>query len=347
MKMKILFVTTALIAAFALFWGFNPAKGTDVETVLPAAAPAIQAVYATGTVAASRMVPVSPRIAARLVTLYVDEGAKVTAGQILAQLEDTDIRENLKQFEAQLTLAQKEFERAEKLWKTRAISKTGYDQAQAALNAAQANTDRTKAELGYLQLIAPEDGTVIRRDGEIGQIIMPATSFNAASPVFWINAGDKIRIETEVDEEDIGLVRPGQKVLVRADAFPGQTFNGQVQSITPKGDPVARSYRVRVAMEEGSQMMIGMTAETNIITQEKDSAMMVPAGAVKEGAVLTLKDGKAVQTQVQTGIKTPDAVEILQGVAAGEAVVATYNSTLLEKDRLRGKPKAWEPVKAE
>lgn len=341
MKTKLILFVIALVAAIALFWVFNPAKATDVETAAPVTAPAVQAVYATGTVEASLMIPISPKIGARLMTLEVDEGSRVEAGQTLAQLEDSDIRQNVSELEARADLAQKDLARAQKLSKTGAMSKEGLDTATANAAAASASLERAKAELGYLKLFAPEAGTIIRRDGEIGELI------TAGTPVFWMTGGNAMRIETEVDEEDIGLVQPGQNVMIRADAFPNRVFNGDVQSITPKGDPVARSYRVRVSLEDDSPLMIGMTAETNIITQEKDAALMIPAGAVKEGEVLKLKDGKAVQVKVKTGIKTPDAVEILDGVAADEAIVAKYDATLLEKSHLRGKPKKWEPAKAQ
>ena len=329
----------AVAVAAVLFWVFNPAKGTDVETALPVTAPAVQAVYATGTVEASLMIPISPKIGARLMTLEVDEGSHVEANQTLAQLEDADIQQNVSELEARANLAQKDLARAQKLSKTGAISKEGLDTAQANAAAATASVERAKAELGFLKLFAPEAGTIIRRDGEIGELI------TAGTPVFWMTGGDALRIETEVDEEDIGLVQPSQKVIIRADAFPNKTFEGTVQSITPKGDPVARSYRVRVSLGEETPLMIGMTAETNIITQEKDAALMIPVGAVKDGEVLKIKDGKAIAAPVTTGIKTPDAIEILDGVVEGEAVAAKFDSTLLEKEHLRPKTGKWTPAK--
>jgi RND family efflux transporter MFP subunit len=340
MKTKLIVFVIAFIAAFILYWAFNPAKGTDVATAAPVTGPAVQAVYATGTVEASLMIPISPKIGARLMTLEVDEGSRVEAGQTLAQLEDADMQQNVSELEARANLTQKDLARAQKLAKTGAISKEALDSATANAAAATASLERAKAELGYLKLFAPEAGTVIRRDGEIGGQIA------AGTPVFWMTGGDAMRIETEVDEEDIGLVQPGQKVVIRADAFPNRVFEGEVQSITPKGDPISRSYRVRVSLEQNSPLMIGMTAETNIITQEKDAAMMVPATSVKGNEVLKIKDGKAVASPVTTGIKTPDAVEIVEGVSEGDAVAVKFDSTLMEKSRLRAKPVKWAPAKA-
>ncbi len=337
--MKKLVIVLVLIAAAAVaFWFFNPAKAKDVETVSPVNAPAVQAVYATGTVEASRMIPISPKIGARLMRLDVDEGSRVEAGQVLAQLEDADTQENLKDLQAKLDLASKDLARAQKLSKSGAIAKEALDQASAAYKSASASVDRTKAELSYLQLIAPEAGTIIRRDGEIGEMIALGT------PVFWITGGDDLRIETEVDEEDIGLVQPNQKVVISADAFTQKTFEGTVQSITPKGDPVARSYRVRVTLGADTPLMIGMTAETNIITQEKDSALMIPATAISQGKVLKIGGGKATDTPVKIGIKTPQAVEILEGVRPEDKIALKYDGGLLEEGHIKAKQKDWTPT---
>lgn len=324
-----------------LFAVFGTGNKHEVETVTPVRTKAVQAVYATGTVEAVRMIPIAPKVGARLQSLSVDEGAKVEQGQILAQLEATDLQENVRSLEAQLELAQKEFLRAEKLWKTKAVSRTVFDQTQTELTAAQAAVDRAKAELSYLQLIAPESGTIIRRDGEIGEFIAAATN------VFWMTGGDTMRIETEVDEEDIGLVAIGQNVIVRADAFPQNTFEGTVQSITPKGDPVARSYRVRVSLPDNSPLLIGMTAETNIITQIKDNALMVPLSAVSEGRIVKIQDGNAVISDVKTGIKTPQTIEILEGIEEGDVVAQKFNAQIAQDGKVKTRNKEWSPDKAE
>lgn len=91
-----------------------------------------------------------------------------------------------------------------------------------------------------------------------------------------------LRVSAEVDEEDIVLVRVGQKVLIRSDAFPNQIFYGRVKSITPKGDPIARSYRVRINFSENNPLLIGMTAETNIIVHEKKNALLLPVSSISE-----------------------------------------------------------------
>jgi len=214
---KILLVLFGLICLIGGFVVLQSGRH-EVAVITPVFAPAVQAVYATGTVEAARMIPIAPKTTARIAALMVDEGAIVTQGQELAQLEDSDVRNTLMELEAKLEKAHNDLTRAQTLSKGGAISKEALDQAQTNFRAAQASVDRTKAELGFLQLHAPEDGTIIRRDGEVGEMA------SVSAPVFWMTGGNDYRIETDVDEEDIALVKPGQRVLIRADAFPGQIF---------------------------------------------------------------------------------------------------------------------------
>ncbi len=331
MKAKIIVPILFLVIA-AVLWVVNHGGDKKFDTVAPKTMPAVQAVYATGTVEASAMISISPKVAARLMSLDVDEGSKVVKGQVLAQLEDTDLQQNLTELQAQLELADKNLKRAQTLGKSGAVSKQALDDARTTHTAAQAAVDRSKAELSYLQLLAPENGTIIRRDGEIGELITPTTALQAGNPVFWMNGGDKIRIATEVDEEDIGLVEVGQRVVVSADAFPGQIFEGKVQSITPKGDPVARSYRVRVTLNDQTPLMIGMTAETNIITQQKDAALMIPATAVKGDSVWVVKGHTPALTKIREGIVTDTMVEVLEGVGENDKVAVRYDDVAKDED---------------
>ncbi len=317
--MKKFAIPVVIVAILVALLVLNRNGGPAIETAFPAYTKAVQAVYATGTVEAAQMIPIAPKLSARIVSLDADEGHVVTTGQVLAQLESGDIRSSLAEAQARMSLAEKDLARSQRLAKSGALSKEGLENAQATYATTKAAVERTRAELSYLQLTAPQDGTIIRRDGEIGELATPS------EPVFWMNGGDRVRIETEVDEEDIALVKADQKVLISADAYPGQIFNGKVQSITPKGDPVARSYRVRVSLDEQTPLMIGMTAETNIITQEKERAMMVPLASVKEGEIWVKRGDKFEKSAVKTGIRTDTRIEILEGLAEGDMIAVRYD----------------------
>ncbi|MDE3060965.1 MAG: efflux RND transporter periplasmic adaptor subunit [Pseudomonadota bacterium] len=310
---KFLWIVPVLLAVTA--WVATRWLWPSIEVVHPVRGPAVQAVYATGTVEATVMMPIAPRIAARLVELDVDEGSNVKKDQLLARLEDEDVQNALKQLQAQEEFARRAYERNAALLKNDAVSKADYDRSKADWEAAKAATAKAMAEANFMKLTAPADGLIIKRDGEIGQLI-PANE-----PLFWLSCCAPLRISAEVDEEDIAQVKPAQLVLIRADAFPGQVFHGKVQAITPKGDPIARSYRVRIEFTEDTPLQIGMTAETNIITGEHKDALLLPSSAVTQEKVWLVKDGRLVRQPVVTGAKGAEQTEIKKGVAESDLVV--------------------------
>ena len=301
------------IAAAYVTWTLLPLAVVVVE---PHRGAAVQAVYATGTVEPSVMVPISPRGAARLVELKVDEGSAVEKGQLLARLENDDLQRAIIAAAAEEHYAKTQLDRQAQLIERGVAARSAYDRASADWEKAKALRERAEAEAHYLDLVAPAAGTIIRRDGEIGQIIA------ADKPLLWMLCCAPLRVSAEVDEEDIAQVRPGQGVLIRADAFPGQIFHGTVQAITPKGDPVARTYRVRVSLPKDTPLMIGMTAETNIVLREAEHALLVPAGAVQQETVWRVIDGKVSPTHVTLGAKGASEIEILSGLADNDRIVA-------------------------
>ena len=322
----ILLVVCLLVGGGAAFhW-----LGRDgLEVIRPHRGLAVQAVYATGTVEPPVMLPIAPRIAARLKELHVDEGDTVEKDQLLARLEDEVLRQTIRELQANEAFLKQEFERKQTLLKQRVISKTEHDRARTEWAAAEAAVARAAAESDFMKLLAPAHGRIIRRDGEVGELI-PANQ-----PVFWLSCATSLRITAEVDEEDIALLQPGQKVLIRADAFPDQTYEGSVQNITPKGDPVSRSYRVRIEFNEETPLMIGMTAETNIIIRETPEALLLPSGAVTQGNVWLVVEDKLVRRKVTIGAKGLEQTEILGGIEADDVIVLKPEAGLEEGLKVR------------
>jgi RND family efflux transporter MFP subunit len=176
---------------------------------------------------------------------------------------------------------------------------------------------------------------VIRRDGEVGQFL-PINQ-----PLFWVSCLSPLRITADVDEEDIALVHVGQQVLVRADAFPGRVFHAHVRALTPKGDPVARSYRIRIVPDDTTPLQIGMTAEVNIITAEKQRALLVPSSAVTNNAVWILDRGKLQKRAVHVGIRGTDRFEIVAGLTVHDQIVETPPANA--REGMRAVPVARRP----
>jgi membrane fusion protein, multidrug efflux system len=314
------------IGAGGIYWLLAP---PSITVVHPRRGPAVQAVYATGTVEPTVMVPISARNMARLVELTVDEGSTVAKGQVLAKLEDDDLRRAVEVTEAEERYAKAELDRLAVLVERQVVARSAYDRAKADWEKARAAAARAAVEAGFLELRAPADGMIIRRDGEIGQMI------GANQTVFWLSCCAPLRISAEVDEEDIAQVRPGQQVLIRADALPGRTFHGQVQAVTPKGDPVARSYRVRVSLPADTPLMIGMTTETNIVLRRSENALLVPAGAVQQDTLWRVEDGHLSPQKVTVGAKGAAEVEIVEGLSDGDWIVAAPSPNLNPGQQVR------------
>lgn len=310
---KIALAIVVPLAALAGAWWWIP---PTVDVVRPVRGPAVEAVYATGTVEPSIMLPIAARISARLAELDVDEGERVRKGQRLGRLEDTDLANALAQLRTQETFAKAEYERTATLLQRGLVARAVHDKARTDWRVAAAASAKAAAELRYAAFVAPADGAVIHRDGEVGQLIA------ANQPVFWIAVDSPPRISAEVDEEDVARVAQGQAVLIRADAFPERIFHGRVQSITPKGDPTARSYRVRIGFSEPVPLLTGMTAETNIVIREDADALLLPSSAVVGGSVWAVSDGRLESREVATGAHGNERTEITRGVAIGDLVLA-------------------------
>ena len=286
-----------------------------VATAHPTRGPAVRAVYATGTVEPTVMLPIAPRTAGRLMELKADEGAQVRSGQELARLEDADLLRSVEELDARARFAKTQFDRAQALLDRGLGTALERDRARSEWQAADAAVARARALRAFMVLTAPADGQILRRDGEVGQVI-PANQ-----PIFYFSRREPLRIEAEVDEEDITLVRPGQRVLIRAPALPERILDGRLASITPKGDPVSRAFRVRIEPEDDAPLRIGMTAEVNIVVTERADALLVPATAVVDGHVWTVRDGRLHRRPVQTGIGGERQIEILSGLADSDVVV--------------------------
>jgi multidrug efflux pump subunit AcrA (membrane-fusion protein) len=126
-------------------------------------------------------------------------------------------------------------------------------------------------------------------------------------------------------------------VLIKADAFPGQVLTGTVAEITPKGDPINKSYRVRVALPDDTVLRVGMTTETNIVVREQVDALLVPASAVSGGRVWLAVEGRAHKRAVKTGAIGENKAEILDGLKSDELVIVNPPPELKEGDAVNVK----------
>jgi RND family efflux transporter MFP subunit len=232
-------------------------------------------------------------------------------------------------------LARTQYERTRDLVGQNFMSPAELDRTKSELQAAQAAVRRAQAQRDYNQLVAPADGIVLRRDGEPGQFVAMGQA------LLTLACCAPLRISAEVDEEDISRVVVGQKALLRTDALPGRLFDGEVAEITPKGDPVSRSYRVRIRIADApavdaGPMRTGMTMDVNLVVSRRENALLVPSRALKGNAVWVLVDGRVQRRDVKKGVAGAERSEILAGVAEGERVVLSPADTLRDGQRAEG-----------
>ena len=318
-----------LIGGAAFYFLFFRAGQVEVGT--PTRGPAVEAVYATGTVEPVQFARVGTKVSGRVARILVHEGDTVAKGDLLAQLDAEAEEAQVRELEARLELAKADAARTRRLYRDGNVSKAALDKATSALDSARASLDAARARLEDRQIKAPLDGRVLRseRQLEIGD------SVQAGQILFYIGNAQVLWIEAEVDEEDIPQVSVGQKAFIRSDAFPGQALSGEVAEITPFGDPVARSYRVHISLPSDSPLLAGMTVEVNIVIREETDALLVPTGALAGQAVWVVENKRAVRRPVTLGAIGPDQAEVRAGISESDEIILNPSPTLQEGTRVR------------
>jgi RND family efflux transporter MFP subunit len=315
-------------AGTAAWFGWQKFRPAEVTLATPTRGPAIDAVYATGLVQPSLEIRIAPRAAGRIVALLVDEGDTVKAGQLLARLEDSDLAAGVAELQTRATYAAKQLERNSELKRSGLVAQDAVDRSRTDLEAARATLKRSHEQLDYMRLVAPAAGRIIRRDGEVGEFV-PVNQV-----IFYMAGPAPLRIAADVDEEDVPRIQQGQRVLIRNDAFPDKVFEGRVSDVTPRGDPIARAYRVRIALVDNPPLQIGMSAETNIVIQQRDDALLVPVSAVVGDAVWGVQDGRAVRRPIRIGVRSAERIEVRGGLAATDRFIVDPPADLAEGTRV-------------
>jgi RND family efflux transporter MFP subunit len=320
-------VPIAVIAAIAvgIYWYRIP----TVVVVSPSTGPAVQAVYATGVVEPVYWAKVTPLMRGRIAEICACEGKTVQKGERLARLDDREERARLAELEARAEFLAAELARYRQLQERRVVSSQAYERAVSEYGQNRAAIAAAKERLRQLDLRAPLDGVVLRKDGEVGEVAEPG------DVLFWVGQPKPLWIVAEVDEEDIPQVVEGQSVLIRADAYPSRVLGGTVSQITPKGDPINKNYRVRIALPDDTPLHIGMTTEINVVVRRVDSALLVPAETVTNGSVWIVRAGTVTKQPVETGIRGDGKIQITKGLSVEDRVVVAPPESLAEGGRVR------------
>lgn len=315
-----------LAAAAAWFWFGRPVA---VEIVSPRRGEAVELVYATGFVEPVQPVSVASRITAPVSAVLVEEDQPVRRGQALLRLDDADLRGAFAQAHAQSVGATLTERRTATLFRQGWVTRAALDAAVANGEAARAATDAAEARLGQNVIRAGIDGVVIKRDVEPGDLATPSRVL--------LLLGDprRMRVTATVDERDIPRVRTGQKALLSSDAWPGRVVTGRVASMTPTGDPDQRAFRVRLSIDGGAALPMGMTLEVNIVSRSASHALLVPVSALTGATLWVVEDGRARRRPVRTGIVGSERAQVEAGLSDNDRVIDHPSATLREGMRVR------------
>lgn len=309
-----------------LLWGRPPL--VDVAAVRRGSA--AEVVYATGVVEPVRWAKVTPLVTERIVEMCNCEGDQVAQGDQLAKLDDKEARATLAELEARRDFLTREVERYSALLDRRVVSAQTFERTSSELSQVEALAAAQRAKLDNYVLRAPLDGAVLRQDGEVGEIATPG------NVLFWVGRPKPLNVVAEVNEEDIPRIRTGQTALVRADAFPEKPVDAQVQRITPKGDPVTKTYRIYLSLPDQSPLMIGMTTEVNVVLRTVDDTLLVPLEALSGNQVFVVDAQDRIDVrQVTVGIRGTRMAEITAGLEEGARVVSPVDKGLRAGQRVR------------
>jgi RND family efflux transporter MFP subunit len=324
-------VAAVLAAAGIWYAGFG--RAPEVATAVVTRGDAAEIVYASGVVEPASWARVAPLVRERIVSLCDCEGARVAAGDELARLDDREPQAVLNELIARQAYTARDLERLRDLVARNVGTRQDLERAESEEARLEALIAAQRVRLESYVLRAPRDGVVLRQDGEVGEIAEPGET------LFRVGQPSPLIVLAEVNEEDVPKIAPGQRTLIKADAFPGEALEATVARITPMGDPVARTYRVRFALPADTPLMIGMSVEVNVVVRVAEGALLIPAGAVDaEGAVFVLEEGVARRRVPALGIRGAERVEVIEGLAEGETVIAPPPEGLADGTRVRAAP---------
>jgi RND family efflux transporter MFP subunit len=319
------FLISMLIAAVWLVMARHP---VHVQVAKVEMGPAVELVYATGYVDAEHPVSVSARITAPVRAVLVREGDRVVSGQPLLVQDNSEQLGLLAQAEAQARGATRAERRIGSLFAKGWVTRAARDETVANGEASRASAMSLRARLDQLTVRAGVTGIVLKRDVEPGDLATPGKEL--------MQLGDPAhaRVTATVDERDIPRIHDSQPVLMSTDALPGRIIRGHVVQITPGGDPNQRAFRIRIGLSGTEELPFGLTLEVNIVTQHRDNVLLVPAGAVSDGKIWLVNDGRARRRAIRTGISGTDKVEIRSGLSPSDIVIVDPPEDLEEGERV-------------
>lgn len=362
MKNKKIWMAVGAVALIAIVvWALSGGKKEETvefETAKAERQNIHTSITATGTIEPVTSVTVGTQVSGIVSKLYVDYNSVVKKGQVIAELDRTNLTSELNRAKADLTSAEStlayetaNFQRYQTLFDKGLVSandyesaKLSYQKARQAVASSRESVQKAQTNLGYATITSPIDGVVLSKSVEEGQTV--AASFN--TPELFNIAQDltDMRVIADIDEADIGGVNEGQRVSFTVDAFPDDKFEGQVTQVRQQATTTSNvvTYEVVIsAPNKDLKLKPGLTANVTIFTLEKNDVLAVPSKALrfmpneallKKGEqiedieaplkVWTLEGNTFKAHKVETGTTNGMLTEITSGISEGTDVLVDF-----------------------
>jgi membrane fusion protein, multidrug efflux system len=277
-------------------------------------------IEAVGTARANEQVTLSAPVTERIVRLNFDDGSFVRAGQVVAVLRQAEQNAQLSEASARSREAQQQLERVEALKNRGFATRSNYDSQIAARDAARAQAQQVRAQIGERVIRAPFSGWVSLRTISVGAMASQGTEIATISDL------TTIKLDFSVPETMLAAIRPGLPIRARSAAYPDRPFDGVIHTIDPVIDPNTRAVMVRARLPNPDRMLRpGMMLTVNVESASRSSLSVPELAVVGEGEnrfVFALDGtGRARRVAVRTGVRLAGRIEVLQGLRPGQRVV--------------------------
>jgi len=335
-RVILLIVALAVIVAGGFYWKWSatpkpapasaagPGKGRPMG--LPVKAGIVhtdtikEEINAVGTLLANESVMIRPERDGRIAQIHFAEGQLVRKGTKLVSLDASETRAQLAAARAEATLNRNRLKRAQDLKEKNFISAEALDVARENLNQSVAREEEVKSRLEKMTILAPFEGVAGLRQ------VSPGAYVKAGQDIARLEGIGTLKLDFRVPELYLGQVRPEQRVQVRVDAFPGETFVGAIYAVEPAVDEQTRTVLLRARVPNRDvRLKPGMFARVSLVLGERNNALLVPEQAIvprgSENFVFRIVDGKAVLAKVELGARRTGEVEIVKGLSAGDNIV--------------------------
>lgn len=367
-KKALVIAAVAAIATLAVWLLSGGKKEEKITFDTAAVAPAniMNSITATGTIEPVTSVTVGTQVSGIVSKLFVDYNSVVKKGQVIAELDKTNLMSQLNTAKTQLATAQSQlnyqtanYKRYKTLFEKGLVAaddfdnaKLSYTQAKEQVVSAKEEVQRAQTNLGYATITSPIDGVVLSKSVEEGQTV--AASFS--TPELFTIAQDltNMQVVADVDEADIGDVKEGERVTFTVDAYPDDTFEGEVKQVRQEATTTNNvvTYEVVISAPNADlKLKPGLTANVTIYTAERKGVLSVPSKALRftpqketvgkmkivdaanaKNKVWTIEGNSIVAHKVNIGMTDGTNTQIVGGIAEGTKVVTGLNVMGGEED---------------